>query len=317
MRSASSRASAASPPPPSSRPANATPIKDFDVRIAIGELHLASDLHRLARQHAGAIELIDIDQQPRDGVHHFHSNRRRVRELVKYPVARGDQQLVHAHVAGLERIGLQARVLFEQGRQERLYCSRLSDLFLGDACLLCRDVSLPRRGHDACNQRECAQRCRRHGISVTAHELAGAITERVAPRAHRHAVEIVAQIFGELIDARVTPLRLLAQSHQQHVVEIPLQRAPNSFAGELHLRCRVASGRADASFVDGRARFAQRRIAENLDRPLGRPLSSRYGLRPVNSRYNTTPNEYTSLAVVMGSPRTCSGLAYSSVITRT
>ena len=37
------------------------------------------------------------------------------------------------------------------------------------------------------------------------------------------------------------------------------------------------------------------------------------GNSPVSSRCNTTPSEYTSLAVETTSPRNCSGLAYSGV----
>ena len=45
-------------------------------------------------------------------------------------------------------------------------------------------------------------------------------------------------------------------------------------------------------------------------------MPPRYGLRPVSSRYSSTPSEYTSVATVTGSPRTCSGLALSGVSTR-
>ena len=37
--------------------------------------------------------------------------------------------------------------------------------------------------------------------------------------------------------------------------------------------------------------------------------SNRYGRWPVSSSYSSTPSEYTSLAVVIGWLRTCSGLA--------
>ena len=34
-----------------------------------------------------------------------------------------------------------------------------------------------------------------------------------------------------------------------------------------------------------------------------------YGRAPVSSTYSSTPSEYTSVAVVLGRPLTCSGLA--------
>ena len=37
--------------------------------------------------------------------------------------------------------------------------------------------------------------------------------------------------------------------------------------------------------------------------------SGRYGLQPVSSSYSTTPSEYTSVIVLTGSPRICSGAA--------
>ena len=42
----------------------------------------------------------------------------------------------------------------------------------------------------------------------------------------------------------------------------------------------------------------------------------RYGPAPVTSRYSSTPSAYTSDAVVIGSPRICSGLALSGVTRR-
>lgn len=43
--------------------------------------------------------------------------------------------------------------------------------------------------------------------------------------------------------------------------------------------------------------------------------SSLCGRNPVSSSYKTTPIAYTSVAVVIASPRTCSGAAYPGVIT--
>ena len=81
-----------------------------------------------------------------------------------------------------------------------------------------------------------------------------------------------------------------------------------------------ASSRASRAGVYGRADSASLRAAA-CDGRIGSPARiasshsasvcrfRRYGLLPVSSSYSTTPSEYTSVMVVTGSPRICSGAA--------
>ena len=86
-----------------------------------------------------------------------------------------------------------------------------------------------------------------------------------------------------------------------------LSRSPTSSrasrAGEYG---RLASGSARSAACEGFCGTPSR-IASSHSASVWR--LSRYGLLPVSSSYSTTPSEYTSVMVVTGSPRICSGAA--------
>lgn len=67
-----------------------------------------------------------------------------------------------------------------------------------------------------------------------------------------------------------------------------------------------------AATLGGSGSVSSTRSASDPDSP-----RTRCGARPHKSRYSATPSAYTSLAVVTGSPRTCSGDAYSGASMRT
>ena len=61
---------------------------------------------------------------------------------------------------------------------------------------------------------------------MAANELPGAIGRLVASSNHRQTDQVAAEILGKLLGGRVPALRLLAQRHQNDVVNIARQTPP-------------------------------------------------------------------------------------------
>src|SRR5579862_111671 len=135
---------------------------------------------------------------------------------------------------------------------------------------------------------------------------------------------MAANILRELLDRGVAAVRIFPHRLQHDHVEIAAQAAPQ-LRGRALARAAERLGRQsiDEAFCDlrvhagfwmivlGRSGSHSQIMRANS---WGARASFGYGDRPVNNWYSTTPSEYTSVAVVMGSPRICSGLAYSGVI---
>ena len=96
---------------------------------------------------------------------------------------------------------------------------------LRDERLLRFLVRLPHREHERGDQRDDAERGRRHARAMTVDEFAEAIADAVAPRRNRLAGEIALQIARERIGGRVAARRIAAHRGDDDGVEIAAQMA--------------------------------------------------------------------------------------------
>jgi hypothetical protein len=100
----------------------------------------------------------------------------------------------------------------------------LLEPLLGALALAPRGPRLIGRPDDASNQREEDQRRGEDCDAVASDELRRAVGEGVGAGRDGQLGEIPAQVFGELFDRLVPPLRLLPERLQDDVVEVALER---------------------------------------------------------------------------------------------
>src|SRR5574341_1544212 len=113
---------------------------------------------------------------------------------------------------GVYRVGVG-----KSGAQEFIDAARLVTLPLSYRGLILRhsllragDSRLPHRQGDPTQQRQHYQRSSRNNHSVPSHEFRATIGKRVAARRHRQPIEMSPDVLGELLDRRISPLRLFA-----------------------------------------------------------------------------------------------------------
>ena len=108
---------------------------------------------------------------------------------------------------------------------------------------------------------------------------------------------------------RDSAARAVCQRLAHDVVEVA-----GDLARELAARARVRARRRPCAAAPVRAL----RVGVQGSPPHSASVGRRglYGLPPVSSSYSTTPSEYTSVMVVTGSPRICSGAAWCRVNAR-
>ena len=97
--------------------------------------------------------------------------------------------------------------------------ARLVEAPLGQA-------GLPRGHHDPTHEGGRHQEGRRHRGAVPAHELAGAVADRVRPGGDRKPFEVAPEVLGQLVGGAIAPLGLLAQRLEHDRVQVAAQLGP-------------------------------------------------------------------------------------------
>ena len=126
------------------------------------------------------------------------------------------QRFLHDELSRRRSAGkiLDRRLQFEQQRIGQL--AHVLEAAVRQASLACRH-------HDAEEERDSYSGGGRDAYLVTADELRRAIAQRWRPRDHGQAFQVTADVLRQLFHRCVPPLRLLAQRHQNDVVEIATQ----------------------------------------------------------------------------------------------
>ena len=156
-------------------------------------------------------------------------------------------------------------------------------------------------GGQAEDHREAGRRRRDPG-PVAADELPRAVAQGVRLRRHRQVLAVAPQVLGQEPDRCVAPAGLLAQRHQDDVVEVAPQPPPQLRGAEAaRLAQRFLVGPLGGA-MDGGTRSAVRgrrpcwaaRDPARRRRAGARPSRSRAGGRadwPVSRTYSRTPSE--------------------------
>src|SRR5207302_1601643 len=98
----------------------------------------------------------------------------------------------------------------------------------GACALQIGGMGLPACGHDGANQRDADQYGGKNAGAMPMNELAGAVAKRIRARSYGMAVDVAPQIGGELFDGTVAAFGLLAERHEQDVVEVAGQLTPET-----------------------------------------------------------------------------------------
>src|SRR5215469_12990625 len=94
------------------------------------------------------------------------------------------------------------------------------EMLFSTGSLLVRDSRFPQCKNQANRQTERDQSGRRYSGGVSCQKLAAAINKSVGAGNDGQTIKMAPNVFRELLNRGIAPLRLLAQSHQHDVVEV-------------------------------------------------------------------------------------------------
>ena len=146
--------------------------------------------------------------------------------------------------------------------------------------LLGRTALLDQGGAGEDRQPDREHQRRRDRLAVPVEQLAGAVEHAGAARPNRLPAQVAIQVGGQLLDRGIAPLGLLAERHQDDVIQVSAQRSrsPRGACAALAAECRAA-GRWRVDLADGAGEVGGRAHVGSVRVVLGEELVEQHAER--------------------------------------